>query len=157
MEAFWSHHKEVTSSQTQFSPRGQMPVSLKGTVVMPMLLSMQKVSNPASSFLSSECRESLRVGGRHASTTSLVHGFWLSHLWILRKSLRRFTFWFFPTRQEGVYIQWEAEVCRLFSVPEEEMGHWLSSKVQLSGLGTDAWQAHWWQTPSGSGQDRLQL
>lgn len=43
---------------------------------------------------------------------------------------------YFLLRQEGIYIQREAEVCRLFPVPEEKMGHRLPFKVQPVLLGT---------------------
>lgn len=91
-----------------------------------MFLSAERRSNPNSSLQLSQNRASHRVSTRHASKTALFMDFDFHIYEYWKISLIQFIFWFFPTRQEGVYIQWETGVCWLFCVPEEEMGHWLS-------------------------------
>lgn len=124
-------------------------------------LTVQRISKHNSSFQLLEYLRSLRMSmsifwcgmllKRHLFIDFDFH---IYDHWKKYHSLLKCIFWFFPTRQEGVYIQWETEVCRLFSVPEEEMGHWLSSKVQLSILETDARWTHWGQVSLVSGQSR---
>lgn len=47
---------------------------------------------------------------------------------------------FFLFRQKSVHLQGEAEVCGLISVPEEEVGDWLSPEVGLLGEGEGRWE-----------------